>query len=141
MTRQTVACQALLSSTISWTLLKFMSIDLVMLSHYLILCCSFLLCLQSFTTSVFFNELTLHIRWLKCWNFSFSISLSSEYSGFISFRIDWFDLLAIHETQKSSPAPQLESISSSALCLLYSPTLTFVLDYRKNHSFDYLGLY
>ena len=97
-----VACQALLSSTISWSLLKLMSIESVMLFNYLIICCLFSLCLQSFSISrVFSNELALCIRWPKYWSFSFSISPSNEYSGLISFRIDWFDLLAVQGTLKS----------------------------------------
>ena len=69
-----------------------------------------------------------------------SISPSSEYSGLISFRIDWFDLLAVQGTQESSPTPQFKSINSSAFSFLYSPTLTSIHDYWKNHSFDYTGL-
>ena len=69
----------------------------------------------------------------KYWSFSFTIGPSSEYSGLISFRIDWFDLLA---AQESSPAPQFESINSLAFSLLYGPTLTSIYDYWKNHSFD-----
>ena len=67
----------------------------------------------------------------KFWSFNFSISPSNEYSGLISFRIDWFDLLAVQGTQESSPAPQLKSINSLALSLLYSPTLTSVHDSWK----------
>ena len=78
----------------------------------------------------------LHIRWPKCWNFSFSISLSSEYSGLISFRMDWVDLLAVQGTlKKSSLTPHFKSINSSTLSLLYG-TLTFIHDYWKNHSSD-----
>ena len=99
-----VACQALLSSTISLSLLKLMSIESVMLFNYLIICHLFSLCLQSFSISrVFSNELALCIRcirWPKFWSFSFSISPSNEYSGLISFRIDWFDLLAMQWTLK-----------------------------------------
>ena len=89
----TAAHWASLSFTISWSFLKVMSIELVMLSNHLILCCPFLL-LPSIVPSirVFSNESVLHIRWPKYWSFSFSISPSSEYSGLISFRIDWFDL-------------------------------------------------
>ena len=68
------------------------------------------------------------IRWPKYWSFSFKISASNEYSGLISFRIDWFDLLAVQGTQESSPTPQLKNISSSALSFLYSPTLTSIYD-------------
>ena len=84
---------------------------------------------------VFSKESALHITWPKYWSFSFSISPSNEYSGLISFRIDWFDLLALQGTLKSSLAPQFESINSLALSLLYGPTLTSVHDYWKNHSF------
>ena len=85
---------------------------------------------------VFSNESVLRIRWPKYWSFNFSISPSKEYSVLISFRINWFDLLADWDSQEFSPAPQLESINSSALSLLYGPTLTSVHDYWKNHSFD-----
>ena len=85
----TIAHQAPLFSTVSWSLLKFMSIELVMLPNYLILCPRFSFCLLSFPASwVFSNESALCIRWLKYWSFSFSISPSKEYSGLISFRID-----------------------------------------------------
>ena len=91
---------------------------------------------------VFSNESTLHIRWPKYQSFSFSISPSSEYSGLISFRIDWFHLLAAYpwDSQESSPTPQLESISSSVLSFLYGPTLTSIHDYWKIHSFDWTDL-
>ena len=85
---------------------------------------------------VFSNESTLTIRWPKYWRFSFSISPSSEYSGLISFRIDWFDLRTVQGTQESSPTPQFKSINSLALRFLYSPTLTSIHDCRKNHRFD-----
>ena len=91
-----------LSSTISKSLLKFMSIELVMPSNHLALCCPLLSLPSIFPRiRVFSNELALHIRWPKYWCFSFSISPSKEYSGFISLRIDWFDLLAIQGTCKS----------------------------------------
>ena len=79
--------------TNSWSLLKFMSIELVMLSHQLILCCPLLWPSIFPTIRVYSNELALHIRWSKYWTFSFSISPSNEYSVLVSFRIDWFDLL------------------------------------------------
>ena len=83
------------SPTNSWSLLKLMSIELVMPSNRLILCCALLLLPSVFpTTRVFSSESFLHIRWPKYWSFSFSISPSNEYSGLISFRIDWFDLAA-----------------------------------------------
>ena len=99
-TPRTAACEASLSFTVSRSLLKFMSIESVMLSNHLIHSCSHLL-LPSIISSiwVFSNELALRIRWPKYWSFSFSITPSNEYSGLISFRIDWFDLLAVQGTQ------------------------------------------
>ena len=94
--------QALRSSTTSQSLLKFISIESVKLSSQLILCRPLLLLLSIFPSiRVFSNESVLHIRWPKYWSFSFSISLSNEYSGLISFRIDWFDLFAVQGTLKS----------------------------------------
>ena len=91
---------------------------------------------------IFSSMSALLTRWPKYWNFSFNNSLSNEYLGLISFRIDWFDLLAVQGTLKSlSPAPQFESINFSVLSLLYSPTLTSIYDYWKNHSFDYMDLF
>ena len=78
--------------------------------------------------------------WPKYWSFSFSISASNEYSGLISFRIDWFDLLEVQGTQESSPTPQFKSISSSAYNLLYGPALTSMHDYWRNHSFNHMDL-
>ena len=100
MTPRTAASQVFLSFTISRSLLKLMSIESVMLSNHLILCHSLLLLPSIFPSiRVFSNELTLHIRWPKDSNFS--ISSSSEYSGFISLEIDWFGLLAVQGTLKS----------------------------------------
>ena len=94
------ACQALLYSTVSRSLLKFLSIESVMLSNHLILCRPLLLLPSIFPSiRVFSNELALRIRWSKYW--SFSKSPSDEYSRLISFRIDWFDLLVVEETGKS----------------------------------------
>ena len=91
-----------LSSTVSQSLLKFLSIELVMLSNHLILCWPLLHLPSIFPgIRVFSNELALRIRWPNYWSFSFSISPSNEYSGLISFRIDWFDLLAVQGTLKS----------------------------------------
>ena len=84
---------------------------------------------------VFSNNSVLHIRWPKFWSFSFSISPSHEYSGLISFRIDWFDLLAVQGTLKSLLQHQFKSVSPLVLSL-YSPTLISIHDYWKNHSFD-----
>ena len=92
----TAAHQASLSITNSWSLLKFMSIELVMPSNHLILCHPLLLLPSVFPSiKVFSNESVLRIRWPKYWSISFSISPSNEYSGLISFRIDWLDLLAV----------------------------------------------
>ena len=98
----TAACQASLSITNSRSLLKLMSIETVMLSNHLILCHLLLLLPSIFPSiKVFSNESVFHIRWPKFWSFSFSISPSNGYSGLISFRIDWFDLLAVQGTLKS----------------------------------------
>ena len=98
----TAACQASLSITNSWNLLKLMSIESVMPSSHLILCCLLLLLPSIFPSiRVFSNESGLYIRRPKYWSFSFSIILSKEYSGLISFRIDWFDLLAVQGTLRS----------------------------------------
>ena len=101
-TPKIVAHQASLSITNSWSLLKPMSIESVMPSSHLILCHSLLL-LPPVPPSirVFSNETTLRMRWPKYWSFSFSISLSNEHPGLISFRMDWLDLLAVQETLKS----------------------------------------
>ena len=86
--------QASLSFSVSWSLFKLMSTESVMPSNHFNLCRPLPLLLSIVPSlRVFSNELTLHIRWSKCWSFSFSISPSSEYSGLISFRMDWFDLL------------------------------------------------
>ena len=98
----TVACQASLFSTNSWSLLKLMSIKLVMPSNNFICCCPLLLLPSIFPSiRVFTKESALCIRWPKYWSFSFGTSLSNECSGLISLRIDWFDLLAIQGTLKS----------------------------------------
>ena len=137
MTPWTVAQQVSLSITNSWSLLKLMSIELVMPSNHLILCLPLLFMPSVFPNIwVFSNESVLHIRWPKSWSFSFNISLSNEYSGLISFRIDWLDLLVVQGTLKSSsPTPQFKSINS-ALSFLYNPTLTSIHDLWENHSFD-----
>ena len=132
----TAAHQASLSITNSQSLLNFMSTESVMPSNHLILCHPLLLRSIFPSIRVFSSESVHHIRWAKYWSFSFSISPSNEYSGLISFRIDWFDFLAVHGTQESSPAPQFKGIDSLALSFLYGPTLTSIHDYWKNHSFD-----
>ena len=104
-------------------------------SNYFILCHPFFLLPSIFPSiRVFSNESVLHIRWSKYWSFSFSISPFHEYSGLISFRIDWFDLLAVQGTLGSSPATQFEIINSLTLSLLCGPTLTSTHDYWENHS-------
>ena len=104
----TATCQASLSFTVSWSLLKLMSIESVMPSNHLILCHPLLLLPSIFPSiRVFSNESALHIRWPKYWSFSFSFSInpSNEQSGFVSFRVDWFDLLDVQETLKSLLKP------------------------------------
>ena len=137
MTPWIAACQACLSFTISQSLLKLMSIESVMLSSHLILCRPLLLLPSIFPSiRVFSNVSALHIRWPAYWSFSFSISPSHEDSGLISFRIDWFDVLAIQGTVKSLLQDQFKSINSLVLSLLYVSTLTSIHDYWKNHSLD-----
>ena len=116
MTPWTAACQASLSITNSWSLLKLMSIESVMRCHHFILCCPLLLLPSNYPLiRVFSNESVLHIRWPEYWSFSFSISPSNEYSGLISFRIDWLDL-AVRGTLKSL----LQHHSSKASILRHS---------------------
>ena len=117
----TAAHQASLSITNSQSLLKLMSIKSVMPSNHFVLCCPLLLPPSIFPSiRVFSNESVLLIRWPKYWSFSFSISPSNEYSGLISFRIDWVDLLAVQETLKSL----LQHHSSKASILWYSAFFT-----------------
>ena len=102
MTPWTAACQASLSITNSWSLLKLVSIELVMPSNHLILCRPLLLLPSIFPSiRVFSSESALHIRWPKDWSFSFNMSPSNEHPGLISFRMDWLDLLAVQGTLKS----------------------------------------
>ena len=133
----TAARQASLSITNSWSLLKLMSIDLVMPSNHLSLCYPLLLPPSIFTSiRVFSNESALLVRWPKYWSFSFSVSPSNEYSGLISFRMDWLDLRAVRGTLKSL----LQHHSSKASILLHSAffivQLTSIHDYWKNHSLN-----
>ena len=132
----TAARQASLSITNSQSLLKLMSIESVMPSNHLVLCHPLLLLPSIFPSiRVFSNESALGIRWPRYWSFSFNISPSSEYSGLISFRIDWLDLLEIQGTLKS-----LQHYSSKASILWRSAFfivhLTSIRDHWKNHSFD-----
>ena len=113
----TAACQASLSFTTSWSLLKLMSTESVMPSNQLVLCHPLLLLTSIFPSiRVFPNESAPHIRWPKYWNFSFNINSSNEYSGLISFRMDWLGLLAVQGTLKSL----LQHHSSKASILRYS---------------------
>ena len=128
---------ASLSITNSQSLLKVISTESVMPSNHLILCCPLLLLSSIFPSiRIFSNESLLCIRQPKYWSLSFNISPSNEHPGLISFGMDWLYLLAVQGTLKSSPTPRFKSINSSALSFLYSPTLTSVLDYWKNHGFD-----
>ena len=122
----TAACQASLSITNSQSLIKLMSIDLVMPSNHFTFCCCLLL-LPSILPSnrVFSNESVLRIRWRKYWSFSFSIGPSNEYTGLISFRIDWLDLLAVQGSLKSL----LQHHSSKASILQCSTFFTVQLSH------------
>ena len=114
-----------------------MSIASVMPSNHLILCHPLLLLPSLFPNiRVFSGESVLCIRWPKYWSFSFSIWTSNEYSGMISFTIDWFDLLAVQGTLKTFATPQLKSINLLVLSFLYGSTLTSIDDYWKTHSLD-----
>ena len=119
--------QAPMFSTISRSLLKFISIELVMLSNQLIFCHSLFFLPSIFLyIRVYFTESSLHIRWPKYW--SFSISPSNKYSGLISFRIHLFDFLIVQGTQESAAALQFKSINSLVLNF-YDPTLASIHDY------------
>ena len=120
MTPWTAVCQASLSFTVSQNLLKFMSTESVMLSNHLTICHSLLQSSIFPSIRVFSKESALCIRWPKYWNFSFSISPSTEYSGLLSFRIDWFDLLAVQGTLKSL----LQHHNLKAPILRHSPFFT-----------------
>ena len=136
------ACQASLSFPISWNLLKFMSIESVKPSNHLILCHPLLLLPSAFPSiCVFSNESALSFMWPKYWSFNFSISPSNDYSGLISFRIDWFDLLAVQET----PMSLLQDPNSKTWVLWYLALFMVQLSHPymttgKNHSFDYMNL-
>ena len=135
-------CLASQSFIVSRSLLKLMSIESMLPSSYLILCHPLLLLPSIFPTiRVFSNESAVCIRWPKYWSFTFSVSPSNEYSGLISFRNNWFDLLVVQVTsQESFPAPQFKNFNSLALSLLYGPALKPVIDNWKNQSFDYTDL-
>ena len=134
---QTAAHQASPSFTISQSLLKLMPFESAMPSNHLILCHPLFLLPSIFPSIRVSNELALRARWPKYWSFSLSISPSNEYSGLISFRMDWLNLLAVQGTLKeSSSTPQFKSINYLVLSFLYSPTLTSIHDHWKNHSLD-----
>ena len=123
--------------TNSWSLLKLLSIESVMPSNHLILCCLLLLPPSIFPSiRIFSNESVLRIRRPKYCSFSFSISPSNEHPGLISFRMDWLDLCSPRDSQESFPTPPFKNINSLALSFLYNLTLTSIHDYWKNHSFD-----
>ena len=134
----TAACQASLSITNSRSLLKLMCIKLVMPYNHLILCHPLLLP-PSFFARVFSNESILHIRWPKFWRFSLSISPLKEYSGLISFRINWFDLFAVSCSQESSLTPQFKNINSSTISFLFFFLIylffEFIYSFLKNNCF------
>ena len=136
MTPWTAACQASLPFTISQSLFKLMSIESVMPSNHLILCRPLLLP-SVFPSSRFFShESALCISWPKYWSLSFSISPSNEYSGLISFRIDWFDLLAVQGPLKS--LLQHHSSKASVLCIRWPKYWSF--SFNISPSNEYLGL-
>ena len=135
-TTRTAAHQASLSITNSRSLLKLMSIESMMPSNYFIFCRPLLLPPSIFPSiRVFSKESVLPIRWPEYWSFSFNISPSNKHPGLISLRIDWLDLLAVQETLRSL-LQHHSSKASLALSFLYSPTLTSIPDYWKNHSLD-----
>ena len=136
-TQWTAARRVYLSITNFWSLLKLMSIETMMPSNHLILCCPLLLPPSIFPSiRVFSNDSALLIRWPKYWSFHFNISPSNEHPGLISFRMDWLDLLAVQGTLKSL----LQHHSSKASILWCSAffivQLTSIHGYWKNHSFD-----
>ena len=131
----TTACQAPLFSTVSWSLLRLIPSSGWCYQIILSSAAPVTFCLQSFP------GLAIPIRWPKYWSFSLASSLSYEYSGLISYRTDHFDYCTVQGNLKeSSPAPQFESINSSAFSLLYGPTLKSIHDYWKNDSYDYMDL-
>ena len=133
----TAARQASLSITNSRSSLKLMSIESVMPSNHLILFCPLLLPPSIFPSiRVFSSELVRHIRSPKFWSLSFSISPSNEYSGLISFRMDWLDLLQCKGLSRVFFNTTVQKHQFLALSFLYSPTLTSIHNYWKNHSFD-----
>ena len=137
-TSRTTAWQASVSVTNSWSPPKPMSIESVIPSNHLILCCPLLLPPPIFPSiRVFSNESALHIRWQpKYWSFSLNISPSNEHPGLISFRGLVGSPCSPRDSQESSSTPQFNNINSSVLRFLYSPTLKSIYDHWKNHSLD-----
>ena len=136
-----VALQGSLPRIISRSLPKFMSIELVMLSNRLILCCPLFLLPPVFPSiRVFSNESVFRIRWLKYWCFCFSISPSNEYSRMISFRIDWFDLFAVQGTLKSLLLYHSSKTSIICRSAFFMVQLSHIHDYWKDHILGYTDL-
>ena len=109
------ACNGGMSSTISWSLLKLMSIESVLLSNHLILCCPLLFLPSTFPSiRVFFNESALCIRWPKYWSFSFCISPSNDQSRLISFQVYWFDLLAVWENNRITASFNCQAVAETS---------------------------
>ena len=144
----TATQQAYLSFTISWSLLKLISTESVMPSNHLILCHTLLLLPSIFPSiRVFSNESALRIRWPEYWSFSFSINPSNEYSGLISFRIDWFDLLAVQRTlnttiqKHQSFSTQLSPQAVQSSTTVIFPMMLFHSCYPKwNTSFTFISI-
>ena len=133
----TAASQASLSITNSQILLQLMSIESVMPSNHLILCRPLLLPPSIFPSIRIFSSESVHcIRWPKCWSFSFSINPSNEYSGLISFRMDWLDLLAVQATLKSLLQHHSSKVSILQCSAFFIVQLSHPYYYWKNHSFD-----
>ena len=133
----TAAPQASLSIASSWSPPTPMSIESVIPSNHLILCCPLLLPPSIFPSNrVFSNESVFPVRWPKYWRFSFSISPSNEYSGLISFRMDWLDLLAVQGTLKSLIQHHSSKASILWCSAFFTVQLSSIHDYWKNHSFD-----
>ena len=136
----TAARQASLSITNSQSPPKPMSIELVMPSTHLILCRPLLLPSIFPSIRVFSNELALHIRWPKYWNFSFNISPTEEHPGLISFRMDWLDLLAVQETLKSFLQHHSSKASILQCSAFFIIQLTSIQDYWKNHNLNWMDI-
>ena len=136
----TAARRASLSITNSQSPPKPMSIELVMPSTHLILCRPLLLPSIFPSIRVFSNELALHIRWPKYWNFSFNISPTEEHPGLISFRMDWLDLLAVQETLKSFLQHHSSKASILQCSAFFIIQLTSIQDYWKNHNLNWMDI-